>query len=413
MNMWKQVLLIAAIAVSSSFGAQSQIIQDGDWVGQIIHRNGQIMDVTYKVQNGEDGLQITLDVEEYGPFQFRDIRVTADSLFFVWEPSFELPCTLARLPDGVYHGVCADPWGGYGGAIMAPPGSDRDALTLDETTFRRISGLEDLEDTDSESEEWRLGEAYPKGGTVMLNDLGVNYIDAGTGPMAVVLIAGLGDNLTTWEVLQQSLARNLRTIAYDRPGLGLSKASPMPRTLDQMASELRDLLQSINAPAPYLLVAHAEGAFIARRFVDLYTEQVRGLLLIDPDHEKQAEIWKGLDAEAWQSYWSRAKRFQSMLPGGTGQEFKIYAEMIDEEVDPGLSSAPSVPTVILTAGRVSDPASWIGESPEGRRAWSRFHASWVEKMPMGTHMILDYGSYIHQEQPDRVEEVIHTMLSGK
>ncbi len=410
MSMWKQVLLIAAIAVSSSFGAQSQIIQDGDWVGRIIHRNGQVMDVTYKVQNGEDGLQVTLDVEEYGPFQFRDIRVTADSLFFVWEPSFELPCTLVRLPDGVYHGVCADPWGGYGGAIMAPPGSDRDALTLDEITFRRISGLED---TDSEPEEWRLGEAYPKGGTVVLNDLDVNYIDAGTGPMAVVLIAGLGDNLTTWEVLQQSLARDFRTIAYDRPGLGLSKTSPMPRTLDQMASELRDLLQSINAPAPYLFVAHAEGAFIARRFVDLYTERVRGLVLIDPDHEKQAEIWKGLDAEAWQSYWSRVKRFQSVLPGGTGQEFKIYAEMIDEEVDPGLSSAPSVPTVILTAGRVSDPASWIGESPEGRRAWSRFHASWVEKMPMGTHMILDYGSYIHQEQPDKVEEVIHTMLSGK
>ena len=410
MSMWKQVLLIAAIAVSSSFGAQSQIIQDGDWVGRIIHRNGQVMDVTYKVQNGEDGLQVTLDVEEYGPFQFRDIRVTADSLFFVWEPSFELPCTLVRLPDGVYHGVCADPWGGYGGAIMAPPGSDRDALTLDEITFRRISGLED---TDSEPEEWRLGEAYPKGGTVVLNDLDVNYIDAGTGPMAVVLIAGLGDNLTTWEVLQQSLARDFRTIAYDRPGLGLSKTSPMPRTLDQMASELRDLLQSINAPAPYLFVAHAEGAFIARRFVDLYTEQVRGLVLIDPDHEKQAEIWKGLDAEAWQSYWSRVKRFQSVLPGGTGQEFKIYAEMIDEEANPGLSSAPSVPTVILTAGHVSDPASWIGESPEGRRAWSRFHASWVEKMPMGTHMILDYGSYIHQEQPDKVEEVIHTMLSGK
>lgn len=406
--MWKRVLLIAAIAVSSSFGAQSQIIQDGDWVGQIIHRNGRSMEVTYQVQNGEDGLQITLLVEEYGPFQFRDIRVTADSLLFVWEPSFELPCTLARLPDGVYHGVCSDPWGGYGGAIMAPPGSDRDALTLDEMTFRSISGLEN---TDSEPEEWRLGEAYPKGSTVVLNDLEVNYIDAGVGPETIVLIAGLGDNLTTWEVLQQSLAQNLRTIAYDRPGLGLSKASPMPRTPDQMASELRDLLQSINAPAPYLLVAHAEGAFIARRFVDLYIEQVRGLVLIDPEHEKQAEIWEGLDAEGWQSYWSRVKRFQSMLPGGTGQEFKIYAGIIDEQIDPGLSSAPLVPTVILTAERASDPASWIGESPEGRRVWSSFHASWVEKMPMGTHMILDHGSYIHQEQPGKVEEAIHSILS--
>ncbi len=397
------------MAISSSIGAESQIIQDGDWVGYIIHRNGQSMEVTYKVQNYEDDLQITLELEEYGPFPFRDIRVSADSLHFVWEPSFELPCTLARLPDGVYHGVCADPWGGFGGAIMAPPGFDRDALILDEDTFRSISGVEDM---DSEPEEWLLGENYPKGSTVVLNDVEINYVDAGAGPVTVVLIAGLGDNLTTWELFHQSIAQNLRTIAYDRPGLGLSEGSPTPRTPAQMVSELRDLLDRINAPGPYVLVAHAEGALIARRFVDMYPEEVRGLVLIDPDHEKQAELWKELDEEAWQSYWSRVKRFQSMLPGGIGQEFKMYAEIVDGLTEPEISPVPSVPSVVLTAGRVSDSATWIGESMEGRRAWTDFHSLWVEKMPMGTHRVLDLGSYIHQERPGEIEQAIHSILSN-
>ncbi len=408
-TMRKLTLLIAWIALSTSMDTQSQIIQDGAWVGQIIHRNGRSMDVTYNVQNEHNGLKIVMEVEEYGPFRFKDIRVTADSLFFVWEPSFELPCTLVRLQDGIYHGMCADPWGGYGGAIMAPPGSDRDALILDQSTF---SGMTDLDETGPEPEEWRLGNAYPVGKAIKVNGLEVNYVDAGTGSEVVVLIAGLGDNLTTWETLQQRLAQNIRTIAYDRPGLGLSGASRIPRTLDQMASELSALLQSIDAPAPYLLVAHAEGSLIARRFADLYGERVRGLVLVDPHHENQARIWTAFDAKAWQSYWGRLKRFQSMLPGGVGQEFRAYAQIIEQEAGQELASVPSHPTAVLTAGRVSDTPVWAGESQRGREVWTEFHASWVEKMEDGIHLILESGPNIHQEQPGKVEQIIRDMLSG-
>ena len=409
MNMWKLVLLIAAITASFVSEVHAQIIQEGDWIGQIIHKDGRYMDVTYKVRNTEHGLQIVLDAGERGSFQFRNIRTTPDSLFFVWDPSFELPCTLVRLSDGVYHGVCKDPWGDFGGAVMAPPGSDRRMLAIDEVTFKRVAGL-DL--VDSETEEWLLGELYPKGGTAELDGAKVNYVDVGDGPVTVVLIAGLGDNLTSWESLQQCLAQGFRVISYDRPGLGLSEESEMPRTPEQMAIELHSLLESISAPSPYLLIAHAEGALIARQFVDLHLEEVQGLVLINPHHEEQARIWEALDAEAWQSYWSRLKRFQSSLPGGAGQEFDVYAGIIDEEIELEFSDAPSVPTTVLTAGRALESPGWLGDSQEGLQAWSKFHASWVESIPSGVHMILESGSYIHQEQPEKVEEIIHNMLSS-
>jgi len=407
--MWKQVLLIVVLAASFALEVYSQTIQNGDWVGKIIHKNGLYMNVTYEVRNSEDGLQILMDVAQYGSFRFKDIRVTEDSLSFVWTPSFDLPCMLALLPDGVYHGACPDPWGGFGGAIMAPPGSDREKLLLDETTFKRIAGIDHLVET----EQWLLGESYPKGSAAELDGLIVNYVDVGDGSVTVVLIAGLGDNLTSWESLQQRLAPHFRVIAYDRPGLGMSQESVMRRTPGQMANELHSLLEKAAVPPPYVLIAHAEGSLTARWFVDLYRDKVQGLMLIHPHHEKQAEIWENLDADSWDTYWNQVKGFQSMLPGAAGQEFEVYAGIIDGEEDPDLSKVPLVPTVVLSAGRASEAPKWVGDSEKGLHAWSEFHASWVKKMPQGAHMIVESGSYIHQEQTEKVAEYIHNMLDSE
>lgn len=409
--MWKRAVLTAVILANTGIGARSQSMQEGDWVGQIIHLTGRYMDAVYKVRNTDDELQITLEVENFGPFEFNDIRVTPDSLFFVWEPSFELQCTLARLPDNVYHGVCKDPWGGFGGIVVAPPGSDADELTLDEMTFKSIAGIGDA---DSEEKASILGPMYPVGQSAQLSSGAVNYVDAGSGSVTVILIAGLGDNLTSWEMLHRRLARQTRVIAYDRPGLGFSEETSIPRTPEQMATELYALLRSANVTSPYLIVAHAESAFTARRFVDLYGENVHGLVLIDPHHEDQAVLWESLDAQGWQSYWAQVKTFQMMFPGGTGQEFETYAAIIDGERVPGLGPVPQVPTVVLTAGRVSESPRWIGETREGRAAWSDFHADWVREMPSGSRVIqLQSGPYIQNEKPDEVAEIIRVMLSTK
>ena len=409
--MWKRAVLTAVILVNTGIGARSQPMQVGDWVGQIIHLTGRYMDAVYKVRNTGDVLQITLEVENFGPFEFNDIQVTPDSLSFVWEPSFELQCMLARLPDNVYHGVCMDPWGGFGGIVMAPPGSEADELTLDEMTFKSIAGIGDA---DSEEKASILGPMYPVGQSTQLFSGAVNYVDAGSGTVAVILIAGLGDNLTSWEMLHRRLARETRVIAYDRPGLGFSGETSIPRTPEQMATELYALLRNANVSSPYLIVAHAESAFTARRFVDLYGENVHGLVLIDPHHEDQAAMWERLDAEGWQSYWTQVKNFQMMFPGGTGLEFESYAAIIDGERVPGLGPVPQVPTVVLTAGRASESPRWIGETREGRAAWNEFHADWVREMPSGSHVFqLQSGPYIHNEKPDEVAEIIRAMLSAK
>ena len=133
------LLLIGALAAPAS-GQQHIHIKDGDWVGRIIHLTGRSMEVVYQVRNHADGVTITMVVEGYGPFEFEKIRVTSDSLRFTWEPSFELACSLARLESGEFQGACMDPWGGFGGIVMAPPGSDPDAIQLHDETIESIAG---------------------------------------------------------------------------------------------------------------------------------------------------------------------------------------------------------------------------------------------------------------------------------
>lgn len=399
------MLLLLWIVAGS---AHAQVLQEGQWMGRIIHLTGRYMDTINDVRYEDDELTVTMRVNEYGPFEFEKIKVTQDSLSFVWQPSFEMQCTLRLLPDGIYQGACMDPWGGFGGILLGPPGTDIDAVALDEETIESIAGW-----TPPLEEESPLSPHYPQGETAVVDGRRINYVVAGQGPVTVVLEAGLGDNLASWEGLHQRLARSVRVIAYDRAGIGLSEASEMSRTPEQMATELRGLLREAKAAGPYVLVAHAESAFAARRFASLYPSEVKALILIDPHHEDQAAMWHALSEASWTSYWSRKKAFYSRLSGATADEHAAYAAVIERGNVPGLEAVPEIPTYVLSSGRANADASWFGESKRGRKAWADMHLAWVEAMSEGYHLVFTAsGPYIHHEDSDGVARLIEGLLEG-
>ena len=408
MQIHKVTVLMCALLCAVS-GVSAQHLAEGDWIGRIIHLTGRHMDTVNTVYYEGDSLQISMAVDNYGPFDFKDIRTTKDSLSFVWEPSFELTCRLYRFPDDVFQGACMDPWGGFGGIVMAPPGTDLETVELDDETIESIAGW-----TPPPDEEPILAPNYPEGEMVTVEGSRINYVATGTGPVTVVLVAGLGDDLTSWELLHKRLSGSMGVIAYDRAGLGLSEASTLPRTSEQMATELRGLLRKADIMPPYLLVAHAEGAFMARRFETLYKDDVEAIVLIDPHHEDQASLWKELSSRSWEHYWDRKKIFFKILPGVVAREFVNYADIIDRGEFPGLAPAPVVPTLVLTAGQPKAESSWIGESAAGRSAWKKFHALWVESMPQGRHVVFNAsGPYIHHEDPDGVARLIEALAADR
>ena len=238
-----------------------------------------------------------------------------------------------------------------------------------------------------------------------------NLVDVGEeGSVTVVLEAGLGDNLSSWERLQKLLMQHVRVLSYDRAGLGYSEASDAVRTPEQIAVELRGLLREAGIAPPYVLVAHAEGALYVRRFAALYGETVKALVLVDPHLETLADTWRALDSASWNEYWDRRKAFQQHLPQAVQAEFAAYSKIIDAGKLVGADVPPDLSVTVLTAGRVSGLPRWAGESAKGREAWARLHAGWTRRAG-GTHIVVKKsGTYIHQEQSVRVLQAIQANL---
>lgn len=78
------------------------------------------------------------------------------------------------------------------------------------------------------------------------------------------------------------LPKDLRTIRYDRPGLGGSaddEASPTPR---HIATVLHAALAAAGVKPPYVLVGHSLGGTRIRMFAGIYPNEVAGVVFVDP-----------------------------------------------------------------------------------------------------------------------------------
>ena len=109
----------------------------------------------------------------------------------------------------------------------------------------------------------------------------------GAAPTIVLLHEGLGC-LALWRDFPERLAEEtgLGVLVFSRAGYGRSDPVPLPRPLDYMTREARDVLPVVLGAIGFrrgVLVGHSDGASIAAIHAGLVDdERVRGLVLIAP-----------------------------------------------------------------------------------------------------------------------------------
>ena len=112
----------------------------------------------------------------------------------------------------------------------------------------------------------------------------------GKGTPVVMMDAGLGaGGITSWRKVQTAIGRITKVCAYDRAGIWNSAATDGPRDAGAEADDLAALLKAAKLPAPYIIVGHSYGGYITRLYAGRHTQDVAGLVLIDPSEPHQAD----------------------------------------------------------------------------------------------------------------------------
>lgn len=122
-----------------------------------------------------------------------------------------------------------------------------------------------------------------------LPDYDLHYVRAGNGGPTVVFVAGLGGDHTVWKSVQEPLSQRTTTLSYDRSRILWSGISFTPKDAETISQELYDLLESIQAPKPYILVGHSLAGCSLRPFIRDHSSDIAGLVFVDVSHPEQNE----------------------------------------------------------------------------------------------------------------------------
>lgn len=82
----------------------------------------------------------------------------------------------------------------------------------------------------------------------------------------VVFESDLGTPMGNWDTILDEVAKQAPVVAYDRPGIGDSPPIEEMPTIRNVTERLRNILQSLKLPPPYLLVGHSLGGVYVRGF---------------------------------------------------------------------------------------------------------------------------------------------------
>ncbi|WP_240006649.1 alpha/beta fold hydrolase [Pseudaquidulcibacter saccharophilus] len=111
----------------------------------------------------------------------------------------------------------------------------------------------------------------------------------GAGTPTIVLIHGLGSDISSFKKIIKPLSELSQVVAFNRKGYGGVKFDGQPRGASNIVRELHEQLSANGIKPPYILVGHSLGGSFARHFALSYRDEVAGMVLIDPSIPYQSK----------------------------------------------------------------------------------------------------------------------------
>lgn len=104
----------------------------------------------------------------------------------------------------------------------------------------------------------------------------------GGGKIAIAIEMGLGAAMGEWWHVAEKLSAQGAVLLYERAGYASSEPSSLPRTPENIAGELKAILDLLPHEEKLVLIGHSQGGLYAQQFAFRYPDMLKGLILLDP-----------------------------------------------------------------------------------------------------------------------------------
>jgi pimeloyl-ACP methyl ester carboxylesterase len=249
---------------------------------------------------------------------------------------------------------------------------------------------------------------------VVVNGLMTNYQKTGDGPV-VLLLHGWGDSLKTFDHLLKYLPTSYQYLMLDLPGFGGTQKPDQAWGLDDYADFVKAWLKKINISKVHAVITHSNGGSIAIQAVGSGKIAPDKLVLLASAgvRNKQKSRKKVLKTAA-----KGGKAITFFLPGRTKERIRgtfyksigseatlvpgmeeTFRKVVREDVQP-MAKQITIPTLIIYGKNdESTPPTY------GRK---------FNELISGSDLaIIDGSHFIHQEQADKVGDLVSTFLEVK
>ncbi len=228
----------------------------------------------------------------------------------------------------------------------------------------------------------------------------------GQGTPTVVFESGGGEDSGEWSNVEPIIRERakVRTVVYDRAGLGKSGVNPRPYRIEDETTALLRALNQCGVHGPILLVPHSYGGFISEILAS-EDKQVKGLVMVDANIPS---FFDDKEAEAISArYTPMAKELIKEKPGlGSNLLRQDQAYPTTARYMRKIHVPLNLPIIDITAEN-----TWV-DSPDELAAMRRAHAEFVASSP-NREAIFAKGSghYVSRDRPEIVIDAVLRMVT--